>query len=416
MRVELDESRRQSVGRLLGHASRSIAAYGLPLLMAIANRSALATMCVCACLCIASEWVQAGSFRATVSKFLPRPSSEFFLVIAFVAVAALSYAWSIARRETAFGLGEMLIALVAGYVVVVGLTTYARGVLLNHVCLAMIICAAYIILDLHFDMAVRRLIGMRLETSQYNRGVETLAMYAAPVITALAIGPRQALLWIALAAVGAAALASESGAGVLALAAAGTTSLIARSNLTIARWIALIVALAALVTAPFIGEALRALNSDSLHRALSGAHVAERVDIWRAFGFLALKFLPFGSGFATSYQTTAQNFLMDAAPELRHLLLWHPHHALLQVWVELGLAGALLMGCIIWRVFRRVAELDREPQIAALTLLASIGSIALTAHSAWQGAWMAATAGAIAMSHMIWRSPDDGVRSNLRFS
>ena len=378
--------------------------YALPALMAVANKSALATMCLCAFFIMLSSWTERRSIGTAIRELTPRPSLGVGVVAALVGLAVLSLAWSIDRRDTLFGLGESAIALAAGYVVVAGIATYSREVILRHLCIAVIICASLVMLELTLNMPLRRIVGMRLETPQYNRAIETATLYAAPLIALLIAGPRFPLAWAAVAATVVATLASDSSAGAFALCIAAATAAIATLNLALARRLGLGVALLLLATAPFFGNVLAGLASKAIESAMHGAHVEERVAIWRAYGHVALKFPWTGTGFASSSKVTELGFLSDGPPDIHALIATHPHHAFLQIWVELGVAGVILAAGLLWAIFRGIGALERDFQIASLTLLSVVGAIALTSHSVWQGAWMASVAGAIAMTSLVWRS------------
>lgn len=69
------------------------------------------------------------------------------------------------------------------------------------------------------------------------------------------------------------------------------------------------------------------------------------------------------------------------------LLPLHPHNAWLQVWLELGVVGAVLVSWLLWRVARSAAA---HPDNTLLALLVAIMAIASFAYGTWQSWWVAA--------------------------
>jgi O-antigen ligase len=74
----------------------------------------------------------------------------------------------------------------------------------------------------------------------------------------------------------------------------------------------------------------------------------------------------------------------------------HPHNAVFQVWSELGLPGAILLGGLLASLLRRIAALRRWSQAFALAAFSAGFVIAYVSHGAWQAWWLAAIALTIA--------------------
>jgi O-antigen ligase len=74
------------------------------------------------------------------------------------------------------------------------------------------------------------------------------------------------------------------------------------------------------------------------------------------------------------------------------LLPLHPHNAVMQIWVELGLPGAVLAAALVVLVLGRVRRAAAQPHLAAvrLAVLVSFAAIALTSYGVWQNWWLAA--------------------------
>lgn len=67
----------------------------------------------------------------------------------------------------------------------------------------------------------------------------------------------------------------------------------------------------------------------------------------------------------------------------------HPHNAPLQVLVELGIVGALVVLALLWRVSQRIQTLARPERVCAHALFLSTLTVSLTAYGVWQNQWLA---------------------------
>jgi O-antigen ligase len=80
----------------------------------------------------------------------------------------------------------------------------------------------------------------------------------------------------------------------------------------------------------------------------------------------------------------------QVAPGGGELLGLHPHNGALQVWLELGLPGALLLVALLWLLFRAIARLDdRFARAAAAGLAVAALGIACLSFGIWQNWWVA---------------------------
>jgi O-antigen ligase len=75
----------------------------------------------------------------------------------------------------------------------------------------------------------------------------------------------------------------------------------------------------------------------------------------------------------------------------RELLPLHPHNSIFEVWVELGLVGALALTVLIFFIMIRIVRIVKE-QAATAVLFGSASAyivIGLTSYSIWSSWWIA---------------------------
>lgn len=81
----------------------------------------------------------------------------------------------------------------------------------------------------------------------------------------------------------------------------------------------------------------------------------------------------------------------EIIPEINRIYLpLHPHNLVLQVWVELGLIGAVIFSFIVWSIFSQITRHAAGGVMAAMTGSAiAYFVISLTAYKAWASWWIA---------------------------
>lgn len=65
----------------------------------------------------------------------------------------------------------------------------------------------------------------------------------------------------------------------------------------------------------------------------------------------------------------------------------HPHNFALQVWLELGLIGAVLVSVIIWMVFGYLKSRQLSGRVEIQAMLVSTFTVALLGYGIWQNRW-----------------------------
>jgi O-antigen ligase len=117
----------------------------------------------------------------------------------------------------------------------------------------------------------------------------------------------------------------------------------------------------------------------------SGYH---RLLIWRFTAARIAERPVLGWGLESSRYLPGGRTLMDTAEQAMPL---HPHSATMQIWVELGLGGALLLAILVGWILGRIrgAAWPRPDKAAALALFASSAVTASLSYGIWQGWWVA---------------------------
>jgi O-antigen ligase len=138
------------------------------------------------------------------------------------------------------------------------------------------------------------------------------------------------------------------------------------------------------------GSGLEALPHSTLHRLY----------IWHTSAALIGEAPWLGHGFESSRMFFGPDSMRDVvllpdSPERGFRVLvepipLHPHNAILQVWLEMGLIGAALLAMTLWGIVRAAAATqDRAGRAAALGAIGSATTVAAISYGAWQSWWLA---------------------------
>jgi hypothetical protein len=369
----------------------------LPLVMAVGHRSGplVVTLAFVAAIVAALlEGSLAGLFR-TAAQALASPLGT--AAIAFFAWAAVSIAWSDVPDTSLAAMSEFALTVAAAFILALTLPQrtsreYGAFVLAGAAAAACLVILA----DLWSGLLVRRALAVQSDPFIFNRPVVTVLTVSLPIILLL-LKRRQPWLGAALAGlVLVTILQSESGAAILGLAAGGVAYAVTRVSRRVALTLAAVGLVAAVLSAPVIGEIVDRALPPAMHDRLAGSHSVERIEIWKLFG-AAVRHEPLvGLGFGASPRfpetRVAQRMRADN-PNLPPA--WHPHNAALQIWVELGAVGAVLGTLVMLLLDRRLAGLPPPRLAHGMALLAAVVAISLIGHGAWQGWWPAAIGAAI---------------------
>jgi exopolysaccharide production protein ExoQ len=323
------------------------------------------------------------------------------LLLLLAAWATISASWSILPQHSLLE-GLRLGAIAAGGLVVLASSMALDPQERRWVAAASAIglgIAAVLLLaeDLSAGALARLVLRQDVALWHYHRGATVLVMALWPVLVASS-GPLYRRILLA-AVAGAAVLDLGSGTAALALVAGSAVFAVARWTPRIAAAGLVIALVAFAVAAPLAipsSESLVAMRAETPWIKWSGIH---RLLIWRftsdriadrpllGWGMDAAREVPGGK------TRLAQRFPDAGLPDDAEALPLHPHDAVLQWELELGMPGTLLcLALAIWGLWRVgfAAPLTRLARAGALGWAGSALVIALLAYGAWQAWWLAA--------------------------
>ena len=263
----------------------------------------------------------------------------------------------------------------------------------RHLSTAIVAAGAFYVGLIAFEVATGRALTELFQGvvygEQLNRGAAVLALFAWPF--ALAAYRRFGALagLAALAAVLAAlfVLTMETAmlAGIVGVAAFAAVWLAPRPALLAMGVLAAVFTLAVPLLPELAGDPLRfydpvapELPTTVIHRFLIWQFVAERIGEapWFGWGLDAARSLPGGDKAYFSAQAVA--------------LPLHPHNGALQVWVELGVPGALLGASLIAAVLISLwrADLSRAATAGGAALFSAYYILGALSFGVWQSWWL----------------------------
>jgi O-antigen ligase len=239
-----------------------------------------------------------------------------------------------------------------------------------------------------------------------KRSVDALPLLVWPACLALArLGrPWLAALLAALFSVACVKLTASSATVGMALAmvvfAAGFLSI-----LWVRRLLMLTTVLAFILIIPLVIAAYDKGGTTAHWLKHSGQH---RVEIWHFVAEKTLEHPLFGWGFNASRYVPNGDAVSRFLPPGQSLIPLHPHDAFLQVWLETGAVGAVIVAALLLMSLRAVA--DWPAGVARFTLPGYAAGLVIAglAFGIWQSWWMATIAFSVAAFRMIGPGPDHG--------
>jgi len=326
------------------------------------------------------------------------------LLLGLVAWGALSASWSLDAERSLILAARLLGMFAAGLALAAAAGELRRPERI--VALLVAGCALGIVLaagDLATEGGINRYFHTRpYRPTELNQIAVLLAIVVLPAGAALWSRARPAALAAASAGIAVVALFVDATAKIGLLAGLTVAALVYWRRGAAARVFA-VLSILAIVTAPLtlprlahipgLFDAADSFKESAGHRLLiwsfTGARIAERpVAGW---GLDTARAIPGGA--------------IEIRPGEAQLPL-HPHDAALQVWLELGAAGAALFAVFVALLWRRLADAawPRPYAAAAAGSLAAALTVALAAYGVWQEWWLGTLALAMFLVLVLGRT------------
>lgn len=308
--------------------------------------------------------------------------------LALVVLTALSIAWSPtpvrgATHALHFG-GSLILAMIAIAVVRRMDLGISPRVLAGALGAAALVTAV----DLASGSALRAALSLATEDFRLNRVAVAIALFL-PLATALLAAERRFLMLATSWALGIAAISlsiSHSAkfgmlVGILVLVPALVAPRIVHRVVSFA-------VVAVLLAMPLLAPIANALVPARVHDAVGYGSLTIRGEIWNETAPFVWQRPILGWGIEASNALPRLPEAAGLSDTQRDLLAWgHPHNAPLQIWLELGLVGALLAALALAVGMSVLARLPKPLLPFATASAASTFAVACVSHGAWQAWW-----------------------------
>ncbi|WP_243367675.1 O-antigen ligase family protein [Microvirga solisilvae] len=370
----------------------------LPVGMAIAHRSSPVYVILSAVLCLIASGIE-GRLDTLLRNLRSALLSPLGLaVIAFFVWGLMSIGWSEFRLLSLRAFGEFWLPISAVLVLALLLPEKIKPPMFWLLAGAFVLAAIIMLVELKTGMALRRAFKVRSDTYIFNRPVLTLLMLILPltawVLSCVRRGWIYGLGLLALLAV--LELRSESEAAMLGLAIVCIAFPLAWFLPRLVFALAGLGFLAAFCLSPFIGFISAQVMTPAMHQQLASGHSKDREQLWQSFGYVVQEDPLLGGGFGVSPRMPDTEVAQKVPATHRRMLnIGHPHNAALQIWVELGVVGAVLSLLIAFLTLRSLWNMPHLTRSASMALMAGAAPVALVGHGAWQGWWAASLGAAI---------------------
>lgn len=323
----------------------------------------------------------------------PPVSRSLSIILALVGtVGLLSCLWTIAPDQTVSRSLRLVIEIACG----LGLIGAAarvqaeyRGRIAAGLLVGMTIALALLAVEAVTDgWLIRTLKPNKANPAFFNRGVVVLALLCWP--TALMLwrdGRRRAAVALAVAVLWA-VLTFESDSARVGLVVGGIGCLFftvvrrAPARVMLPLLVPAMVAVGLTLPPPEQLVAIDTIKMSGVHRLIIWRFTADRIEErpLLGWGLEASRKLP---GADRRYEIKR-----DATIGMAQALPLHPHNAILQIWVELGLAGIVLAIALLWRIGLAIDATAPSYRPIAAGMVGFALVIALLSFGIWQSWWI----------------------------
>jgi exopolysaccharide production protein ExoQ len=362
-------------------------------------------------LLIAAAVIATGTERVWGGRWPSPPFAATLAAIALIAWCALSLIWDIQPADGARKLVDLVITL-ASLLAVLGLAPAMDDRQQRHIAMALVagVSVGLIVLcvETGFDFPLYRAVmgsgdPRLIGGVEAKRATDALPLAVWPAALALV---RLGKMWLgaALAVVftGTCAVLTASSATLGMAVSLVVLVLAVLSVVWTRRLLALAVILAFALIIPGSIYAYRAGASTSHMVKASGRH---RTEIW---DFAARKSLDrplFGHGFNSSRFVPNDGEVSQFLGPGHPIIPLHPHNGYLQIWLELGAAGVLIVGGALFTMLRATVCWPTTSSRFTLAGYAAALVVAGLAFGIWQTWWMATLAFSVAAYRIVAMRP-----------
>lgn len=331
----------------------------------------------------------------------PTPPRTLLLgLAALVAWSALSAAWAVDPGHSLLRAIRLAVELASGLVLLDAaqrLSPKARHRILAALTAGLVFGGLLVGIDHVTDGALVRPFSHRYNgAAGQDRGATVFAMLVWPALlwSGRRYGPLPALLLLALVAVTVLLLPSDSAklavgaGGVIFLLGVPLGRLFAREGMWLVPLVLLAMPFLPLSLPPASAIAsLQGIKPSGIHRLIIWRFAAERITEKPIFGWG----LDAARDMPGMHETVALPLGNGAVAEVEMMPL-HPHNNAIQLWLELGIPGALIGALLIALLLRRLAAPDIDPGVRAVALATLMASlvVASLSYGLWQGWWLGA--------------------------
>lgn len=308
--------------------------------------------------------------------------------LSLIFLAGLSVLWSPAPERGAIHVVHFGGGIVLGAVSACAVYFLRPAVPAKALALGICVAAVLLVIDLASDSGLRRPLGLATEDFRLNRAAVALVLLL-PLVSVLLLREHQrvlvALTWLCSAAAVIISVSYSAKLGLLVLLAA--LPLAYAAPLLMHRVIGA-TAVFLILFMPIVASLANALVPDSVHQAVGYGSLTIRGEIWGETARFIQDKPFFGWGIEAAHVIASLPEAANLSQSQRDLLNWsHTHNAPLQIWLELGAAGALAAAAAVIAAMIQLERLPRPLLPAASTTFAAAFAIACVSHGAWQAWW-----------------------------
>jgi len=307
-----------------------------------------------------------------------------------IGVAVVSLGWTADQAGAAKVLGAEVMSVAVLAFALLALVGSETGRLSPYwLAASLILTSLLLMVELRTGMMLHGALGLLQKAPRLNQSVMIVTLAVFPVLYMLKAQRGLAVLTALVVAV-MVALSTKSAAKLgLVVAAAGFGFYYFWPVLT--RWLVFATAAVATLTTPWWGVAVFDAVTRLEAAGLLKASATDRLPILKSFGTAVLHKPWFGYGFNGSFTMLGDPNFSASEGELRYgFMQGHPHNLFLQVFVETGLLGCVLILALLWLLLGTIARLEHGLRSVAGAFLIYNLTVLAVSHGAWQAWWWAA--------------------------